>query len=128
VPSVARIAALVACGVLAGVGATACGTSGGQVSGFCAAIRQPSSAFNSLDAAHAPRALAAFDRIAAQAPVPVAADLRIVSGFQRTLRSDPGSIVKDPSLLTNYGAATKRIDAYLHHTCGVSIPPFGKLF
>ena len=129
VPSVVRVAALVACVVLAALGASACGSSSNSsASGFCNAIRQPNAAFDSLDATHARAALDAFDRVAAKAPPRVAADLHVVSSFQRLLRSDPAAIQKNPTMIGDYGAATKRIDAYLHDTCGLRIPPFGRLF
>ena len=128
VSSVARVAALLACGVLAAIGTTGCSSGGGHASAFCTAIRQPNVAFNTLSGSHVEQALDAFDTVAAKAPAAVAADLHTVSSFQRLLRGNPSAIQKDPALITRYGAATKRVDAYLHDACGVRIPPFGKLY
>jgi hypothetical protein len=97
-----------------------------EATGFCATIRQGRSAFDSTDVAHASRALAEFDRVAASAPATVAPDLKTVGSFLRALYGDPASVAKHPALFERYAAATKRVDAYLHQTCGVHIPPLGK--
>jgi hypothetical protein len=103
----------------------ACG-SNRHATGFCARVEQSNPVFNSLDASHQEAALALFDKVADTAPPAVAADLHTVSAFRRRLVDDPNSV--DPSILKAYVASTKRVDAYLHDTCGIAIPPTGRLF
>lgn len=114
--------------ILALVATTAVGACGSSrhASGFCGRIEQSNPAFDSDDTSRA--ALAAFDKIADTAPPPIAKDLHTVSAFRRTLVNDPQSLAAHPSILTAYVASTKRIDTYLHDTCGISVPPEGKLF
>lgn len=121
-----RVVGTLVFALIASVAATACGSSG-KASGFCARIKQGEPAFNSLDASNLHTALAAFDKVADAAPPAVASDLHTISSFRRRLADDPKSIVADPSLLRAYATSTKRVDNYLHHTCGVDIPPPGKL-
>jgi hypothetical protein len=113
--------------LVAGIAVGACG-SGKHVSGFCARIERGNPAFDSLDTTHQRAALAAFDKVADTAPPAVASDMHTISDFRRRLVSDPKSIAADPSILTAYIASTKRVDSYLHNTCGIAIPPLGKLF
>ena len=95
-----------------------------EATGFCAAIRRGHSAFDSTDQAHAAKALAEFDRVAASAPAAVAPDVKTVASVIR----DPRQLVHDPALTQRYLAAIARIDRYLQATCGVSVPPTAKLF
>jgi hypothetical protein len=113
--------------LVAGVAAGACGPSH-HASGFCARIERGNPAFNSLDVAQQRAALAAFDKVADTAPPAVATDLHTISNFRRRLVSDPKSIEADPSILSAYVASAKRVDSYLHDTCGIAIPPQAKLF
>jgi hypothetical protein len=105
-----------------------CGSSH-QATGFCAAVRRGHSAFNSTDPAradpaHAKQALAEFDRVAASAPAAVAPDLKIISAVV----GKPTRLVKNPALVKQYFAAIGHVDYYLHQSCGLTIPPPGKLF
>jgi hypothetical protein len=113
--------------LLVSAAAGACGSSR-QASGFCGRVERGDPAFNSDDAAHLRTALAAFDKIAATAPPAVASDLHVISSFRRRLAEDPQSIKADPALVTAFVASGKRVDSYLHDTCGVDIPPPSKLF
>jgi hypothetical protein len=127
VPSPSRVVPVALCALVAVVGGAACGSSSSRATGFCAAIRHSSPAFDSVDRSGLSKATAAFDRIAARAPAPVATDLHVVVAFRARLFENPGSISKDPSIIVKYGASTKRVDAYLHDHCGVHIPPRGPL-
>jgi hypothetical protein len=123
----ARAAVSVALVLAAAATVTACGSSA-RATGFCATVERGNPAFNSVDAAHQDRALAAFDKLANSAPPAVASELHAISAFHRRLVDDPKSIVSDPSLVTAYAANRKHVDAYLHDTCGVAIPPLGTIF
>ncbi len=100
-----------------------CGSSR-QATGFCAAVRRGNSAFNSTDPAHAKQALAAFERVAAAAPPSVAPDLATIAAVV----GKPTRLVKNPALVKQYFRAIGRVDRYLHQSCGLTIPPPGKLF
>jgi hypothetical protein len=119
-----RVAAVLAVALVACAGVAACGGST-HATGFCARIQHGNGAFNQTGAAHLDSALAAFDKVAATAPPAVATDLHTVSGFRRELGDKPKS-VRQPQI-TSYIAAVKRVDAYLHDTCGLAIPPPSKI-
>jgi hypothetical protein len=95
-----------------------------QATGFCATVERGRAAFDSADQAHASRALAEFDRVIAGAPAAIAPDLKTVSAFLRLLVNDPKSATA--AVFVRYAAAIRRVDRYLHETCGIRIPPQGK--
>jgi hypothetical protein len=118
---------VVACGLVAALA----GCGGGEhhaATRFCAAIERGHPAFDSIDASKSSTALTEFDRVSESAPAALAPDLAIVSSVLRALYRDPASVANDPARFKSYIAATRRVDRYLHETCGVRIPPAGKFF
>jgi hypothetical protein len=125
-PSVRRevvIAGLVGAALIGSVVLAGCGTRP-AATGFCATIQRGNSAFNSTDTAHATRALAEFDRIAAAAPPSVAGDLKTIAAVMRK----PTRLFDTPALVKRYSAAIAHVNRYLHQSCGLTVPPPGKLF
>jgi hypothetical protein len=123
VPRVVVIASLLGATLIGATALAGC-SEHHEATGFCATIRRGHSAFNSTDAAHAKRALAEFDRVAASAPATVAPDLKTIAAVIRK----PTQLVDNPALIKRYFAAIGRVDRYLHQSCGLTVPPPGKLF
>jgi hypothetical protein len=123
VPRAVVIAGLVGATVIGSVALAGCGAHH-AATGFCASIQRGHSAFNSTDPAHASRALAEFDRVAASAPAAVAPDLKTIAAVIRK----PTQVVNNPALVKRYFAAIAHVDRYLHQSCGLTVPPPGKLF
>ncbi|HEY5013762.1 MAG TPA: hypothetical protein VIK61_13810 [Acidimicrobiia bacterium] len=127
---VARRRAVRAGSVLVGLAVAGSLVAGGcgshrQATGFCAAIEQGRAAFDSTDEAHLTASLAEFDRVAANAPAAIAPELKTVSAFLRLLLHDPKSAAT-AAVFVRYSTAVRRVDRYLHETCGIHIPPQGK--
>jgi hypothetical protein len=96
-----------------------------RATGFCAAIAQGHAAFDSTDEAHAPQALAEFDRVVATAPAAIAPDLKTVGAFLGLLVHDPKAAATT-TVFARYATAVRGVDAYLRDTCGIHVPPQGK--
>jgi len=123
VPRSVVILGVVGATLIATVAIGGCGSKH-RATGFCAAVRRGDSAFNSTKPAHAKQALAEFDRVAASAPAAVASDLKVISAVV----GKPTRLANNPALVKQYFAAIGRVDRYLHQSCGLTIPPPGKLF
>jgi hypothetical protein len=122
-PRAVSIACLVGAVLIGAAAVAGCGPTH-DATGFCATIERGHAAFDSTDQSHAPRALAEFDRVTAAAPASVAPDLSTVASVLR----DPAVLANNPTLVKGYFAAIARVDRYLHRTCGLTVPPVGKLF
>jgi hypothetical protein len=106
-----------------GLALVGCGCSNSSKSGsgnaWCRLVKQHNEVFNTTK--KTPKALAAFGKIAAQAPTPIRADIQTVFNEVMHIAQHDARYLYPP-YLTQWTQAKGRVDAYLKTECGVTPP------
>ena len=103
--------------------ATGCGHDS-HASAWCTLAKKHNEVFNTNKPGN-PKALAAFQRIATQAPRAIRSDVIIVVSYVIHFSHGEVAYLLPPRINT-WRSARDRVDAYLHKECGVTLPATGQ--